>query len=65
MGEAVELGSLWTERCSRQSAEGSGCPAGKPSANGTWVVEKTRWKAACTLEGQWTHCTDPPPTSYT
>jgi len=61
-GEAVELGSSWNERCSWQSAEGSGCTVGKPSANGTWVVEKTRWKAACTLEGQWTN---PSPTSYT
>jgi len=25
---------------------------GKPSADVTWVVESTRWKAACTLEGQ-------------
>ena len=49
-GEAVELGSSWNEWCSWQSDEGSGCPAGKPSANGTWVVEKTRWKAACTLD---------------
>jgi len=34
-GEAVELRSSSNEWCSWQSAKGSGCPAGKPSANGT------------------------------
>jgi len=52
-GEAVEQGSSWNERW-WQRAKGSGSPAGGPSANGTWVVQKTRGKPVCTLKGHWT-----------
>jgi len=65
MVEAVELGFAWNEWCSWQSAEDSGCLAGKPAAIGTQMFEKTRCNVACTLEGQRTHCSSPSPTSYT